>query len=162
MPARPYDRRMDDLQRIVAERACERLLVDYCRLVDFGQASRIANLFTEDGRWEGTDLVLGGREEIRAWFTKREQLTRRVSRHLCTNVGVDVLSASEAESRCFLVNYRHDRAEGDLTMPAPMAVPKFVGELHDTFRRTHDGWRFASRRVDVAFARARGGGAPRT
>ena len=146
---------MDDLQRITAERACERLIVDYCRLVDFGRAGEIADLFTEDGRWEGTELVLDGREEIRAWFTRRAGLTRRVSRHLCVNVGVDLLSEDEARSECLLVNYRHDRQEGDMTMPVPVEVPKYVGELRDEFRRTPDGWRFASRRVDVAFARAR-------
>lgn len=161
MRRRSYDRAMDDLERMLAERACERLIVDYCRLVDFGRAGEIADLFTEDGRWEGTELVLAGRAEIRAWFTEREKLTRRVSRHLCVNVGVDVLDGGEAESSCLLVNYRHDRSEGDQTMPAPMAVPKFVGELTDRFRRMPEGWRFSSRRVDVAFARARGGGAPR-
>lgn len=145
---------MDDLRRMLAERACERLIMEYARRVDHGESSRIADLFTADGRWEGTGLVLEGGDAIRTWFTKREGLTRRVSRHLCVNVAVDVLGDEEARSSCILVNYRHDRAEGDLTLPAPAAVPKFVGECHDRFRRTDDGWRFASRRVEVAFARA--------
>jgi hypothetical protein len=53
---------MDDLERLLAERACERLIVEYCRLVDFGEAARIADLFTEGGVWSGVDLVLDGRE----------------------------------------------------------------------------------------------------
>lgn len=32
-------------------------------------------------------------------------------------------------------------------------MPKYVGECHDRFRRTDGGWRFASRRVEVAFRR---------
>jgi ketosteroid isomerase-like protein len=146
---------MDDLERLLAERACERLIVEYCRLVDFGEAARIADLFTEDGVWSGVDLVLDGREEIRAWFVKRQGLQRRVSRHICTNVGVDVVSRDEAQSVCYLVNYRHDRPEGDDAMPVPTEVPKFVGECRDAFRRTADGWRFARRHVDVAFVRRR-------
>ncbi len=146
---------MDDLERLLAERACERLIMEYCRRVDFGNASGIADLFLPEGRWEGTDLVLDGQDEIRRWFTDREQLTRRVSRHLCVNVMVDVLSPDEAESLCFLVNYRHDRREGDRSSPVPMEVPKYLGELHDRFRRTPDGWRFAERRVEVAFVRRR-------
>jgi hypothetical protein len=146
---------MDDLERLLAERACERLIVEYSRLVDFGNAAMIADLFTEDGRWEGTDLVLDGREQIRDWFTQREGVTRRVSRHVCTNVGVDLLSADEAESVCYMINYRHDRHEGDTSLPVPAEHPKYVGELHDRFRRTPDGWRFASRRVEVAFIRTR-------
>lgn len=145
---------MDDLERLLAERACERLIMEYARRVDFGNASAIADLFTEDGLWTGTDLRLDGREEIRAWFTERERLSRRVSRHLCVNVMVDVRSEDEADSVSFLVNYRHDRRDG-ATGPVPMEVPKYVGELHDTFRRTPDGWRFASRRVEVAFVRTR-------
>lgn len=146
---------MDDLERLLAERACERLIMEYARRVDFGNASGIADLFVGDGRWQGTDLVLEGQDEIRGWFTERESVTRRVSRHLCVNVMVDVLSPDEAESLCFLVNYRHDRREGDVSSPVPIEVPKYLGELHDRFRRTPDGWRFASRRVEVAFVRRR-------
>lgn len=146
---------MDAVERLLAERACERLIMEYARRVDFGNASGIAELFTEDGRWEGTDLRLDGRDAIRAWFTEREQLTRRVSRHLCVNVMVDVLTADSARSVSFLVNYRHDRRDGDAAGPVPMEVPKYVGELHDEFRRTPDGWRFTHRRVEVAFLRRR-------
>jgi hypothetical protein len=146
---------MDDLERLLAERACERLIVEYCRLVDFGQAAGIADLFTEDGVWEGTDLVLNGRDEIREWFQRREGVTRRVSRHVCTNVGIDVVSQDEAEGLCYLINYRHDRQEGDMSLPVPADHPKWVGELRDRFRRTPEGWRFARRQVDVAFKRAR-------
>lgn len=146
---------MDDLERLLAERACERLIMEYCRRVDFGNASAIADLFAEDGTWKGTDLFLDGQDEIRRWFSDRERLTRRVSRHLCVNVIVDVLSPDEAKSLCFLVNYRHDRREGDQSLPVPMEVPKYLGELHDRFRRTPDGWRFAERRVEVAFVRRR-------
>ena len=148
------------MERLIAERACERLIMEYARRVDFGNASGIADLFTQDGRWEGTDLVLSGRDEIRAWFTERERLVRRVSRHLCVNVMVDVLSPDEAESFCLLVNYRHDRRDSDTAATAPVEVPKYVGELRDRFRRTPDGWRFTHRQVDVAFQRRRSAAAP--
>ena len=146
---------MDELARLLAERECARLIFRYCRLVDFGNGSKIADLFCEDGEWQGTDLHLHGRDEIRAWFTERERLTRRVSRHLCTNVSVDVLSEDRAESLCYMVNYRHDSRDGDPELPVTLEVPKFVGELHDRFRRTEDGWRFAGRRVEVSFVRRR-------
>ncbi len=147
---------MDELQRLLAERACQRLIVEYCRLVDFGKAAGIADLFTDDGQWEGVELMLTGREEIREWFTRRQNVTRRVSRHVCTNVAVAVLSENEAESLCYLINYRHDRVEGDTGLPVPAEVPKYIGDLYDQFRLTPDGWRFARRRVAVAFARHRG------
>jgi hypothetical protein len=148
---------MDDLRRLLVAHACERLIYDYCRLVDFGEAGRIAELFTTDARWEGVELTLTGRGEIRDWFTRRQALTRRVSRHVCTNVSVDVLSDVEARSLCYMVNYRHDRRNGDAALPAPMEVPKFVGELRDRFSLTDDGWRFSERRVELSFVRRRGG-----
>jgi SnoaL-like domain len=43
---------MDGLERLLIERDCTRLSVDYGRLVDFGQAARVADLFTEDGLCE--------------------------------------------------------------------------------------------------------------
>lgn len=147
---------MNELDRVLVERACERLIMEYSRLVDFGEAAAVADLFTEDGRWQGTDLLLEGREQIRAWFERRQGVARRVSRHVCTNVIVDVVSATEAKSLCYLVNYRHDRAEGDETLPVPMEVPKWVGELRDAFRLTDEGWRFSSRLVETAFVRRRG------
>jgi hypothetical protein len=152
---------VDDLQQLKAERACERLIVDYTRLVDFGEAGRIAELFTDDGRWEGTDLVLEGREQIAEWFAKREGVTRRISRHICTNVGIDVLSEDDAEGTCILVNYRFDRRDGDTSFPVPGDIPKYVADIKDRFRRTPDGWRFSHRQVDVAFLRPRGAPAAR-
>lgn len=146
---------MDPLELLFAQRACEELIYEYCRRVDFGRAGEIAALFTEDGQWRGTDLELNGREAIRDWFQRREGVTRRVSRHVCTNVAVRILNASEAESLCYMINYRHDRAEGDLALPVPAEVPKYIGELRDRFERTPDGWRFGSRQVDVAFLRRR-------
>jgi len=146
---------INQLDRLLIERACERLIIEYSRLVDFGEAAAVADLFVADGRWEGTDLVLEGREQIRAWFRERQGVTRRVSRHVCTNIAVEVVSATEARSLSYLINYRHDRREGDETLPVPAEVPKYVGELHDTFVLAEEGWRFASRRVTVGFLRRR-------
>ncbi len=145
---------MDDLARLVIERACERLITDYARFVDFGNAARIAELFTEDGVWEGPGTRMEGREAIRAGFWKREGVMRRVSRHVCTNVAIEVLGPGEARGLSYLVNYRYDRRDGeDATAPAPAGAPKYVGEYHDRFVRTPGGWRFAERVCTLAFVR---------
>lgn len=145
---------MDPLERLLAQRACEELIYEYARRVDLGDASAIADLFTIDAQWQG-DILLDGQAQIRDWFTRRGEVQRRVSRHVCTNVSVNVLSPTEAESVCYMVNYRHDRAEGDLSLPVPAEVPKYVGELRDRFLRASEGWRFARRQVDVTFLRRR-------
>jgi ketosteroid isomerase-like protein len=62
---------MDPVGRLLAERACERLITDYTRFVDFGEASRIADLFTADGIWEADGVQMVGRDAIRAGFSAR-------------------------------------------------------------------------------------------
>jgi hypothetical protein len=144
---------MDDIERMLIERECERLINQYCLFVDFGEASRIADLFTEDGWWENESIRMVGQDGIRREFGKRQDVSRRTSRHLCTNVLIDVIDRDHATGVCYLINYRHDSQTGVAEMPAPADTPKFVGEYRDTFVRTAGGWRFATRRCDITFIR---------
>jgi ketosteroid isomerase-like protein len=141
-----------DLEELVDVKACEKLIAEYCHLVDFGNASAIADLFTPDGCWSGPGAEMVGQDEIRAGFSARQDVTRRQSRHLCTNVLVRV-QGDEATSLCYLLNFRHDSRTGIAESPAPAGLPKYVGEYHDRFVRTPLGWRFASRRCELAFLR---------
>lgn len=144
---------MDEItQRIADERACERLVMQYTHLVDSGNAPAIADLFVTDGVWRTDEFAMDGQQEIRDGFTRRQGVTRRQSKHVCTNVLIDV-DGDEAAGRCYLVNYRHDSPTGEAEKPAPADVPKFVGEYHDRFVRTADGWRFMDRYCDMAFVR---------
>lgn len=144
---------MSELHRLLDERACEALITQYVRFVDFGEASRLADLFTPDGVWEADDVVLNGPDAIRSHFAKREGVVRRVSRHYCTNVTVEVLSADQATGLAYFLNFRHDRAEGDLSLPVPAGLPKYSGEYSCRFENTSDGWRFKLLHVDVTFLR---------
>jgi ketosteroid isomerase-like protein len=147
---------MDEvLQRMADERECERLVMRYTHLVDFGAAPGIADLFTADGVWRTDEFAMNGQDEIRAGFGRRAGVTRRQSRHVCTNVIIDV-EGDTAHGLCYLVNYRHDSETGVAEKPAPADVPKFVGEYHDTFVRTAAGWRFQDRYCDMAFVRPSG------
>jgi hypothetical protein len=141
------------LRTLLDERACERLLIEYVRRVDFGEAASLADLFVAGGVWEAEELVLDGREAIRAHFLRRQGVVRRVSRHLVTNVAIDV-DGDTASGLAYFANVRHDRAEGDLALPVPAGLPKYTGEYVTRFARTADGWRFAKLHVDVTFLRA--------
>lgn len=142
----------DDVQRMADERACERLIMQYTHLVDSGNASGIADLFTTDGVWCTDEFSMDGQEGIRAGFERREAVARRQSRHVCTNVVITV-DGDTAAGLCYLVNFRHDSETGTAEKPAPADVPKYVGEYHDTFARTPEGWRFQRRYCDMAFVR---------
>jgi len=145
----------DPVAQLLDERACERLVIDYTHLVDFGEAARIADLFTSDGIWEAAGVRMVGQDAIRAGFLARQGVARRTSRHVCSNVAITLLNPDEASGLSYLVNYRHDSASGSAERPAPAGHPKFVGEYHDRFARTPDGWRIAHRRCEMAFVRPR-------
>ena len=147
-----------ELGRIAAERACERLLVEYAWLIDSGEASKVADLVTAQATWTGADGGgMAGRDEIRRAFEGRERLTRRLSRHVVTNVRVDVADDDHASATAYLVQYRHDAADGPAVAPTAMEHPKFVGDYHLTFLRTEEGWRIDSLRFELAFLRQRRG-----
>ena len=144
---------MDQNERMVIERECERLIVAYTHYVDFGQAARIAELFTADGVWESPEATLAGQRAIREGFAARQRDEQRVSRHVCTNFALEVTDEDTAEGVVYFTVYRHD---GDAAlMPRPLEGPVLVGHYRDRFVRVKaGGWRFAHRREEVAFLRA--------
>ena len=146
-----------DLELLLDERACERLVYEYAWAVDSGEASAIADLFTEDGVWEAADgRRFEGRDEIRRAFTGRQGLRRRTSMHVCTNVLVRREGPDDASGTSYLLNYRHDTADdGVPVLPVPAAPPKFVGIYHDRYVRTAAGWKMSYRRFELRFLRPR-------
>jgi uncharacterized protein (TIGR02246 family) len=141
---------MTDLERILIERECERLVQRYCHYVDHGEASRIAELFADDGVWTSPQNTMSGRDEIHAGFLRRERNAARRSRHVCTNLLIDVKDKDNAAGCVYLTLYRHD--DTDEAKVRPSEVPTIVGEYRDSFVRTDDGWRISRREIGVDFA----------
>lgn len=142
---------MSDLEKMLIERACERLVQQYCHFVDHGQASRIAELFTADGIWTSPENTMTGNEEIRDGFSRRERRTARRSRHVCTNLLIDVQDEEHATGCVYLTLHRHDdKQEADVR---PSEVPAVVGEYQDNFVKTPAGWRIQRREIVVDFVR---------
>ena len=141
---------MDDLKRLVIERACARLVVQYCHFIDHGEAARVAELFCEDGVWASPENTMTGRAAILKGFTHRQNNKARMSRHVCDNLLLDVVDDNTAEGVVYLTLYRHDGEEGRGASPA--GPPELVGEYRDRFRNTADGWRFERREIFVSFA----------
>ncbi|MDG2048868.1 MAG: nuclear transport factor 2 family protein [Myxococcota bacterium] len=142
---------MDNAEKNSIERACERLVVAYTHHVDHGQASRIPELFTQDGRWSAPGIEMLGREQLRSGFARREANRGRMSRHVCTNFLCEVEDAEHASGVVYLTLYRHDGAVDRRT--SPLESPVLVGEYRDRFVRTREGWRMASRQLEVSFSK---------
>ncbi len=129
---------MTPLDRLLAEHDIARLVTRFALLNDQADWDAVAAMFTADGRFirpAGGEPVVG-REAIRASFASRPP---RVSRHLITNILVDIGSADEATSQCAMLLYTAPAGETSAASPA------LVGGFRDKLIRTADGWRFTER-----------------
>ncbi|KKD05290.1 nuclear transport factor 2 family protein [Streptomyces sp. WM6386] len=148
---------MDPLEQLLAERACERLILDFVRRLDIGDPGSVAELFTEDGSWEwpspGDGRRFDGREALREYFGSRPE--DRLSRRVMSNILVTVASSDTTTATSYFTTYRIDGYHGGIVPPG---APVQVGHYEDTFRRSADGsWLLASRALRLPF----GGPTPR-
>ena len=142
---------MDIAQTIEIERECERLIAKYCHFVDHDEATRVAELFTENGVWKNVNVTMTGRDGIRSGFQKRQDNRGRMSRHVCTNALIDVISETEAKGTVYMSLYYHDGEAGRETSPTDCLQK--LGEYRDQFIKTDEGWRFEYREVVSNFWR---------
>ncbi|GGW82299.1 nuclear transport factor 2 family protein [Streptomyces lomondensis] len=152
-PAAPIDP-IDPMGHLLAERACERLILDFVHRLDLGEPSSVAELFTEDGVWQWPegDRLVQGRDALRAYFGSRP--ADRLSRRMMSNVLVTVVSPETAKAISYFTTYRVDGYEGGVI---PAGPPVQVGHYEDTFQRTAGTWLLASRTLRLPF----GGPTPR-
>lgn len=140
---------MDAGTRLQIEQACARLVFDAAYFADTQEYRRLAELFTEDGvvyRPTAPDQPLVGRDAIFESYSARP--AHRVTRHLCTNLRVDIESEARARVRCYAQVFGADRREGkgDYLGP-PMENPILVGEFDDLCEFSEGRWRIAERRA---------------
>jgi ketosteroid isomerase-like protein len=131
---------------------CEALSIAYARAVDFRDYDTFASLFTEDGVLD-VGQPLEGRDAIRTAMSRRPDELR--SRHILTNIFIDVVSTTEARGISYLTLYRHVGAESLKREPIPFDGPAAVGHYEDRYVLTDDGWKFKRRQLHLAFRRAR-------
>ncbi|MCY1672620.1 nuclear transport factor 2 family protein [Novosphingobium sp. SL115] len=125
-------------QRRAAEQDCARLIALYANLNDDARWDEVVALYAEDGvmfRPTAPDAGIEGRAAILAAFKARPA---RTTRHVCSNVVIDVDSENSARGTSAMLLFT---GEG-----APL-----VGSFHDRFVRTAEGWRFAERRGSLIF-----------
>jgi len=130
------------------ERACTALSVAYARCLDFRDYDAFLTLFTEDA-------VLDAGKRLEGLAAIREDLRHRPdelrTRHVISNTFIDVVSGDAARGISYLTLYRYRGKESLRPGPVPLHGPAAVGHYEDRFVRTAEGWRFASRRVHLAF-----------
>lgn len=140
---------MDDTRRGEIERACKRLSHAYSKHLDFREYEAFVELFAEDGILN-TGVELNGKEAIREGMKHRSDRLR--SRHVVTNLIVDVIDEDHAEGVTYLTLYRMVTEEArNPSNVLPLEGPAAVGHYTDKYIRTSEGWRFDSRILEFAF-----------
>lgn len=136
-------------ERLLAERACERLIVEFVHKLDLGDPGDVADLFTDIGFWEWAegDRRIEGRDALRSYFAGRP--ADRLSRRICTNILVTVTSESTATATTYFTTYRVDGHAGGFVPPR---APTQVGHYEDTFLKVEGRWLLSSRSLYLAFA----------
>jgi SnoaL-like domain len=124
-----------------------RLVVEHAWRADNGRADTIHELYVDDGVLD-VGTALHGRQAIREWGRQlvAAQPWRSI-RHVCGNMRFVATGANSAEGTTILTVFM-------VAGPGPATtLPFSVGEDHDRFVRTAQGWKFASRRWVELFSR---------
>ena len=141
---------MELLDRIAAERECERLTFRYCEAVDLGHASRLADTFAEDGVFEATATCTwpaGSRSDGSSPNgSGSASCAPATSARTCTSTSLDDATATGV---VYLTLYRR-RGSEDWSVPVLDTAPAVVGSYHDRVRpdrATAGGSRAGARHV---------------
>ncbi len=136
---------MTPLERAIVRSEIEAIIADYGYLFEHGRAAEMHPLFTDDAEFVGLAGQATGHAALEALFVGTAARMAK-TRHVCTNLHLEHLGPDRARGTVVVTSYGH-RGEG-IGKP----FPHTVGDFHDVYQRGGDGiWRFASRRIEVAF-----------
>jgi hypothetical protein len=136
-------------ERIEIERACERIIYEYVRVLDIGDLGAAADFFAEHGsmaRPMAPDQVIQGRETIRASLLTRPK--NLLTKHLASNVLIEVESRDAARGLSYLTMIS-TTPPADGKPPFLSHGPIWFGEFKDRFVRENGVWKFLERRGSI-------------
>lgn len=139
-----------DIARAIRDE-CSALSIAYARCVDFRDYDAFVELFAEDGELD-VGRPLTGRSAIAQAMSKRPDELK--SRHVLSNIFIDVTDSDHARGISYLTLYRHIGPESLTTEPIEFSGPAAVGHYEDQFIRTEGGFLFKRRRLQLTFRRA--------
>jgi hypothetical protein len=142
---------MDSEMRRIIERECKNLSIACARHIDFKEYEQFVNLFAPDGEFKLAVRSIIGLENLKKAMAMRSDTLR--SRHVLTNIYINVIDEDHAEGISYLTLYRHEGGDqsSDDEGPREIAGPAAIGHYSDKFILTDEGWRFASRVLHFAF-----------
>ena len=133
-----------DRQEII--QACSDLVLDYALYRDQHDTQKLVELFTADAQMTVLGQTLKGRAAIRQRTLAAAKGPK--TRHMMSTIRITPRGNDRASGISYVAVYAATGAEGQIQS---VAGPAIIGNYVDEFERTSEGWRIASRRLDVAF-----------
>lgn len=134
------------------ELACAKLVNQFAVYSDLGRYEELAALFTEDGRYarptEPANFV-EGRSNLLASLKARPK--DRLTRHLVTNVLIEVTSPTTARGFSYVTQYAGTTDKPAATHGWRANPSQLVGEYADDYVLTPDGWKIRQRSGKLIF-----------
>lgn len=132
---------------------CTQLVYDYGYYRDLRDPAGFSGIFTEDARFQGGGKWYSGRMEISHHVLEDDMSS--VSMHLMTTVKIIPLDKDNATGVTYAAVAHEPGVKG---APADLQNFQVLGEYHDKFRRTADGWKISERTFAVIFKKPAGAG----
>lgn len=130
---------MDAMQKVVEQRAIERVLADYAYFLDMNMPNDMAALFVDDCEVSyAPNFGAKGIEEYKRTLDGIGTFFKGTSHHN-SGLVVDFISPTEAQARTIVLaihRYTKDRPDGIL-----------YGQYHDTLVKVDGAWKFKSREL---------------
>ena len=125
---------MDRLKKLLIKDACESLSLQFGRLQDERRHDALADLMTVDATYVrlGEELKV---DEFIAWV---KATPPNKTRHFVTSTVFSVIEETLAKGITYYTLYLYG---GDEDTPYPLEGPFVVGEYHEEFALTENGWR---------------------
>jgi ketosteroid isomerase-like protein len=133
------------MQRVLIEQACQGVVLRTAACIDRGDAEALAALFSDDAVLVRPGAEpLTGRASIRDSYAQRPP--QRMTRHLVTNMLVDVESPEQARVRSTVLLWTGSTGDPESPHGRPAHRREMVGEFDDRLRRLGIGpWLIARR-----------------
>ena len=135
---------MDPVEKLSIKDACQAISVEFGRLQDQRRHDDLAGLMTPDASYVrlGEELK---RNDFIAWI---KTTPPNHTRHFVTQTLFSLVTPEYAESVTYYTLYLYGGGEEP---PYPLDGPFVVGEYHEKFACTDEGWKIQRREARIVF-----------
>ena len=135
---------MDQLEILAIKDACQSVSLRFGRLQDDRRYEDLPKLATSDATYTrlGEKLSLA---DFVAWV---KTMPPNKTRHFVTTTEIDIVNKDSAKGLTYYTLYLYG---GEEEPPYPLEGPFVVGEYHEEFARTDDGWKIKAREARIIF-----------